>query len=187
MIKKIILLASVLAFSAGALFAKVAAVNMNDVIQSNPKTTPALENLKADQNMIQEQEKSAVAELNKKAEELQKLVKEIESPLNSAEAKEKAKAQATELNKTILKERQELITEIERAKRALQEKQREMLREIVAEVKPIVDAYAKENGIELVIDTSSNTVVYAELDITAPVKERVAKELAAPKKEEAAK
>lgn len=182
MIKKIALLAAILAVSAGSLFAKVVGINMNEVIASFPKTAPALESLKADLTLIQEQEKSAVAELNAKAEKLQKLVKEMESPLNSADAKEKAKAEAVELNKEILKQRQELAAAIEQAKRALQEKRNAQLAEILKEIKPIIDNYAKENGIKLVIDMSANAVVYCdpEANITEAVKALVA----APKKTE---
>lgn len=176
MLKKITILAAVLALSAGALVAKVAGINMNEVISASPKTAPALESLKADLALIQEQEKSAVAELNKKGEALQKLVKDMESPLNSAEAKEKAKAEAIELNKAIQKERQEIIAALEQAKAALQKKRNEQLAEILKEIKPIVDKYAKDNGYTLVIDMSANAVVYCdpEANITEAVKALVA-------------
>lgn len=196
MFKKITLLVAVLAVSAGTLFAqatKTAIINMDAVIQSFSKTPIALEKLKADVLLIQEQEKVAVAELNKKAEALQKLVKEVENPLNSESAKEKAKAEAVELNKAILKERQELTETLNQAKRTIEEKRVAELNKIIKEIIPVVQEYAKENNIDLVLNTAPNTVVFfkPEIDITNAVKERLAvlfpAKKADDKKEEAAK
>lgn len=196
MFKKITLLVAVLAVSAGTLFAqatKTAIINMDAVIQSFSKTPDALEKLKADVLLIQEQEKVAVAELNKKAEALQKLVKEVENPLNSESAKEKAKAEAVELNKAILKERQELSETLNQAKRTIEEKRAAELNKIIKEIIPVVQEYAKENNIDLVLNTAPNTVVFfkPEIDITNAVKERLAvlfpAKKADDKKEEAAK
>lgn len=196
MFKKITLLVAVLAVSAGTLFAqatKTAIINMDAVIQSFSKTPDALEKLKADVLLIQEQEKVAVAELNKKAEALQKLVKEVENPLNSESAKEKAKAEAVELNKTILKERQNLTETLNQAKRTIEEKRAAELNKIIKEILPVVQEYAKENNIDLVLNTAPNTIVFfkPEIDITAAVNERLAAlfpaKKADDKKEEAAK
>lgn len=191
MFKKITLLAAVLAVSAGTLFAqatKTAIVNMDAVIQSFSKTPVALENLKADLALVQEQEKSAIAELNKKAEELQKLVKKIEDPMNSESAKEKAKAEAVELNKAILKERQELSEAINQAKRALEEKRVTELNKLIKEIVPVIQDYAKENKIDLVLNTAPNTVVFftPEIDITAAIQERLAKLFPAKKNDKTA-
>ena len=191
MFKKLTLLVAVLALSAGTLFAqatKTAIVNMDAVIQSFSKTPIALEKLKADLALIQEQEKSSVAELQKKAENLQKLVKEIENPMNSESAKEKAKAEAVELNKALLKERQELSEAIAAAKRALEEKRANELNNIIKEIIPVIQAYAKENKIDLVLNTAPNTVVFysPEIDITAAIQERLA-ELFPAKTKEASK
>lgn len=180
MFKKITLLVAVLAVSAGTLFAqatKTAIINMDAVIQSFSKTPIALEKLKADLALVQEQEKSSVAELQKKAEALQKLVKEIENPMNSESAKEKAKAEAVELNKELLKERQELSEAISAAKRALEEKRLTELNKLIKEIVPVIQDYAKENKIDLVLNTAPNTVVFhtPEIDITTAIQERLAK------------
>ena len=196
MFKKTTLLVAVLAVSAGTLFAqatKTAIINMDAVIQSFSKTPIALEKLKADVLLIQEQEKVAVAELNKKAEALQKLVKEVENPMNSESAKEKAKAEAVELNKAILKERQELTETLNQAKRTIEEKRAAELNKIIKEILPVIQEYAKENNIDLVLNTAPNTIVFfkPEIDITTAVKERLAvlfpAKKADDKKEEAAK
>lgn len=196
MFKKITTLVAILAVSAGTLFAqatKTVVINMDAVIQSFSKTPIALEKLKADVLLVQEQEKSSVAELQKKAEALQKLVKEIENPMNSESAKEKAKAEAVELNKTILKERQELAEAIAAAKRAIEEKRNVELSKIIKEIVPVIQDYAKENKIDLVVNIAPNTVVFftPEIDITAAIQERLAKLFPAKKeddkKEKAAK
>lgn len=180
MFKKITLIIAVLAVSAGTLFAqatKTAIVNMDAVIQSFSKTPLALENLKADATLIQEQEKNAIAELNKKAEQLQKLVKEVENPMNSETAKEKARAEAVELNKNLLKERQELSEAIGQAKRALEEKRISEINKLLKEIVPVIQDYAKENKIDLVLNIAPNTVVFfnPEIDITTAIQERLAK------------
>lgn len=189
MFKKISLIMAVLAVSAGTLFAqatKTAIINMDAVIQSFSKTPIALENLKADLLLVQEQEKSALAELNKKAEALQKLVKEIENPMNSESAKEKAKAEAVELNKALLKERQELAEDIAQAKRKLEEKRLAELNKLIKEIVPVIKDYAKENKIDLVLNTAPNTVVFftPEIDITEAIQARLEKLFPSKKKAE---
>lgn len=189
MFKKLTTLVAILAVSAGTLFAqatKTAIINMDAVIQSFSKTPIALEKLKADILLVQEQEKSSVAELQKKAEALQKLVKEIENPMNSESAKEKAKAEAVELNKTILKERQELSEALAAAKRAIEDKRNAELSKIIKEIVPVIQEYAKANKIDIVLNTAPNTVVYftPEADITKAIQERLAELFPAEKKED---
>ncbi len=187
MIRKITTIVAVLALSAGTLFAqaaKTAVINMEEVINGFSKTSAVLESLKADVALIQEQEKSAVAELNKKAEELQKKIKEIENPLNSDSAKKKAEAEAREINKALLKERQELAAALDQAKRALDEKRRSKLNDLLKEIAPVIKEYAEKNGIEIVINVSN--VVYAApaADITKPVNDLLAERFPAEKKPE---
>ncbi|MGN0834292.1 MAG: OmpH family outer membrane protein [Candidatus Spyradosoma sp.] len=191
MIRKITTIVAVLALSAGTLFAqaaKTAVINMGEVINGFSKTAAVLESIKADVALIQEQEKSAVAELNKKAEELQKKIKEIENPLNSDSAKKKAEAEARELNKALLKERQELAAALDQAKRALDEKRQGKLNELLKEIAPVIKEYAEKNGIEIVINVANGAVVYAAsaADITKPVNALLAERFPAEKKAEAA-
>ena len=187
MIRKITTIVAILALSAGTLFAqsgKTAVINMGEVINGFSKTAAVLESLKADVALIQEQEKSAVAELNKKAEELQKKVKEIENPLNSDSAKKKAEAEAREINKALLKERKDLAASLDQAKRALDEKRQSKLNELLKEIAPVIKEYAEKNGIEIVINVSN--VVYAApaADITKPVNDLLAERFPAEKKPE---
>ncbi len=191
MIRKITTIVAVLALSAGTLFAqaaKTAVINMEEVINGFSKTSAVLESLKADVALIQEQEKSAVAELNKKAEELQKKIKEIENPLNSDSAKKKAEAEAREINKALLKERQELAAALDQAKRALDEKRRSKLNDLLKEIAPVIKEYAEKNGIEIVLNVANGSVVYAApaADITKPVNALLAERFPAEKKAEAA-
>ncbi len=191
MIRKITTIVAVLALSAGTLFAqaaKTAVINMEEVINGFSKTSAVLESLKADVALIQEQEKSAVAELNKKAEELQKKIKEIENPLNSDSAKKKAEAEAREINKALLKERQELAAALDQAKRALDEKRRSKLNDLLKEIAPVIKEYAEKNGIEIVLNVANGAVVYAApaTDITKPVNALLAERFPAEKKTEAA-
>lgn len=191
MIRKITTIVAVLALSAGTLFAqaaKTAVINMEEVINGFSKTSAVLESLKADVALIQEQEKSAVAELNKKAEELQKKIKEIENPLNSDSAKKKAEAEAREINKALLKERQELAAALDQAKRALDEKRRNKLNDLLKEIAPVIKEYAEKNGIEIVLNVANGAVVYAApaADITKPVNALLAERFPAEKKAEAA-
>lgn len=191
MIRKITTIVAVLALSAGTLFAqaaKTAVINMEEVINGFSKTSAVLESLKADVALIQEQEKSAVAELNKKAEELQKKIKEIENPLNSDSAKKKAEAEAREINKALLKERQEIAAALDQAKRALDEKRRSKLNDLLKEIAPVIKEYAEKNGIEIVLNVANGSVVYAApaADITKPVNALLAERFPAEKKAEAA-
>lgn len=191
MIRKITTIVAVLALSAGTLFAqtaKTAVINMGEVINGFSKTPAVLESIKADVALIQEQEKSAVAELNKKTEELQKKIKEIENPLNSDSAKKKAEAEARELNKALLKERQELAAALDQAKRSLDEKRQGKLNDLLKEIAPVIKEYAEKNGIEIVINVTNGAVVYAapEADITKAVCALLAERFPAEKKAEAA-
>ncbi|MCD8283598.1 MAG: hypothetical protein LUD52_02610, partial [Opitutae bacterium] len=79
MLKKIIMLASVLAVSAGSLFAqavKTAVVNMDNVLNSFSETPAVLANLQADARLLQDTEKDFVEQLRKKQEEYKTLIGE---------------------------------------------------------------------------------------------------------------
>ena len=179
MFKKIALLGATLAISAGTLLAdatSVAVIDMNSVISSFSKTPPALKSLEADYKLATQNEKETVEQLNKKQEELQKLAQDAENPLRSETAKMKAKKDAQELYQKIMKERQEFLEANAQIKKMLDEKRVKMLNDLVAEIKPVIDEYASENKIDVIVNTANGVIFASEkANITKAVIEKLAK------------
>ncbi len=182
MLKKIIMLASVLAVSAGSLFAqatKTAVVNMDNVLNSFSETPAVLANLQADARLLQDTEKDFVEQLRKKQEEYKTLIGEINNPLNSDSVKEQKRQEAINLEQQVMKDRQDMQNALSKMQRELEERRATEFNKIYQKIKPYIQNYMKEHDIGILLNTSTRALVIEwtpEIDITDPINAILAKE-----------
>ncbi len=171
--KKLFTLIATLALTATAAFAGngVRIINMDLVIKNFSKTEPALAALKVDAELLAAQEKDANAELAKEQEALRALVAQLDDPTKSEKAKADIRKEAEEKSRALLAKRDEFLKSLQEVRASIEQKKQASLNEILKEIAPVVEKYAKDNDFDAVLDITSRVVVYYkdELDITAAI------------------
>ncbi len=171
--KKLFTLIATLALTATAAFAGngVRIINMDLVIKNFSKTEPALAALKVDAELLAAQEKDANAELAKEQEALRALVAQLDDPMKSEKAKADIRKEAEEKSRALLAKRDEFLKSLQEVRASIEQKKQASLNEILKEIAPVVEKYAKDNDFDAVLDITSRVVVYYkdELDITAAI------------------
>lgn len=171
--KKLFTLIATLALTATAAFAGngVRIINMDLVIKNFSKTEPALAALKVDAELLAAQEKDANAELAKEQEALRALVAQLDDPTKSEKAKADIRKEAEEKSRALLAKRDEFLKLLQEVRASIEQKKQASLNEILKEIAPVVEKYAKDNDFDAVLDITSRVVVYYkdELDITAAI------------------
>lgn len=171
--KKLFTLIATLALTATAAFAGngVRIINMDLVIKNFSKTEPALAALKVDAELLAAQEKDANAELVKEQEALRALVAQLDDPTKSEKAKADIRKEAEEKSRALLAKRDEFLKSLQEVRASIEQKKQASLNEILKEIAPVVEKYAKDNDFDAVLDITSRVVVYYkdELDITAAI------------------
>lgn len=171
--KKLFALIATLALTATAAFAGngVRIINMDLVIKNFSKTEPALAALKVDAELLAAQEKDANEELLKEQEALRALVEQMKDPTKSDKAKAEIQKQAEEKSRALLAKRDEFLKSLQDTRALIEQKKQASLNEILKEIAPVVEKYAKDNDFDAVLDITSRVVVYYkdELDITAAI------------------
>ncbi len=171
--KKLFALIATLALTATAAFAGngVRIINMDLVIKNFSKTEPALAALKVDAELLAAQEKDANAELAKEQEALRALVAQLDDPTKSEKAKADIRKEAEEKSRALLAKRDEFLKSLQEVRASIEQKKQASLNEILKEIAPVVEKYAKDNDFDAVLDITSRVVVYYkdELDITAAI------------------
>ncbi len=171
--KKLFALIATLALTATAAFAGngVRIINMDLVIKNFSKTEPALAALKVDAELLAAQEKDANEELLKEQKDLQALIKQLDDPTKSEKAKADIRKQAEEKSRALLAKRDEFLKSLQEVRASIEQKKQASLNEILKEIAPVVEKYAKDNDFDAVLDITSRVVVYYkdELDITAAI------------------
>lgn len=171
--KKLFALIATLALTATAAFAGngVRIINMDLVIKNFSKTEPALAALKVDAELLAAQEKDANAELAKEQEALRALVAQLDDPTKSEKAKADIRKEAEEKSRALLAKRDEFLKSLQEVRASIEQKKQASLNEILKEIAPVVEKYAKDNDFDAVLDITSRVVVYYkdELDITEAI------------------
>lgn len=171
--KKLFTLIATLALTATAAFAGngVRIINMDLVIKNFSKTEPALAALKVDAELLAAQEKDANAELAKEQEALRALVAQLDDPTKSEKAKADIRKEAEEKSRALLAKRDEFLKSLQEVRASIEQKKQASLNEILKEIAPVVEKYAKDNDFDAVLDITSRVVIYYkdELDITAAI------------------
>ena len=171
--KKLFALIATLALTATAAFAGngVRIINMDLVIKNFSKTEPALAALKVDAELLAAQEKDANEELLKEQKDLQALIKQLDDPTKSEKAKADIRKEAEEKSRALLAKRDEFLKSLQEVRASIEQKKQASLNEILKEIAPVVEKYAKDNNFDAVLDITSRVVVYYkdELDITAAI------------------
>ena len=157
---------------------KIAVVDLEKLIRLHPNTAEDKKQLEAtlkDYNKQKEQLQSVAAATRKAFEAA---VREATNPALSEAAKQKAEAAALEKRQAALEADRNAAEEIRKLQRDLNAQELKMLKRTSDEIERAVAAYAKGNGIDLVLQLPSKLspgagVVYSkpEMDITAAIME----------------
>lgn len=155
---------------------KIAVVDLEKLIRLHPNTAEDKKQLEAtlkDYNKQKEQLQSVAASTRKAFEAA---VREATNPALSEAAKQKAEAAALEKRQAALEADRNAAEEIRKLQRDLNAQELKMLKRTSDEIERAVAAYAKGNGIDLVLQLPSKLspgtgVVYSkpEMDITAAI------------------
>ncbi len=155
---------------------KIAVVDMQTLIAKYWKFPLAQKRIKTTQESLQSQ-------LDKMNKEVQELVKkgrelglELESPALKEQDKETQKKAFDDLKLKLQQKQQAMVQTERRFQAELEQTRNKEHQQILNEVSAIVDAYAKQQNLDLVLEkvsVTSNTRIVAyvkpELDITEPV------------------
>ena len=170
-----------LAASCGAAELKIATADLDKVFTAHPKTQSADAELKKAEGEIEAEMEKMVAEGRALEEEVAKLREAARSPILTDEARTLKRAEAedklTELQEFQLRVRRTQETKLMR----LREQVMKTRQGIVDELMVQVVGFAKDEGFDLVLDRSGQTmnmiplVIYAnpELDVTEKLVERL--------------
>ena len=177
--RTLLVLAAVLALSLSLTASaqqKIAVVDLEKLIRLHPNTAEDKKQLEAtlkDYNKQKEQLQSVAASTRKAFEAA---VREATNPALSEAAKQKAEAAALEKRQAALEADRNAAEEIRKLQRDLNAQELKMLKRTSDEIEHAVAAYAKGNGIDLVLQLPSKLspgtgVVYSkpEMDITAAI------------------
>ena len=156
---------------------RVATVDVNRVFTEYKKAAELNARLVADARKLDAEEQKAIAEFKRMDEEIAKLVKESENPINNEAARNNAKAAASgrfqefQKNRVLFSQHQRSMMETMQARRM------EVSRTIMNELRPCVATVARETGAQLDLTSSQaeGVVLYtdAPLDITDKVVARL--------------
>lgn len=196
MFKKLALIVSALAISAGSVFANannVVTLDLNRVLEGFHKTVAIKAELEADGKYAEESQKIKVEEFNKMRESLNKAVADLKATRNnptlSKSAVAKAEAEVEELYKKVAATEQELRKDVQELRELLQKKFNEKTNVILKEdILPRIKEIAAARKATIVLNARVG-ILYADAsaDITNDLIARLEKDFPAPKKEEVAK
>ncbi len=160
---------------------KIAVVNVSRVMQAHPETAQAEDLLSKEAEEFEAEKKASIEKLKAMHAEFEETKKQASSRVLSEAGKEEKVAEAREKLIALQEAEQEVRMRSRDRQAQLAELGDRMRRRIVEKILTLVDAYAKDKGYTLVLDTSNRglngveSVVYASdaLDITDAIIERV--------------
>ena len=167
---------------------RIATVDLDKVFQSHPKTQKAEEGLKAAEVRIKADMEKMAGEARALQDEVQKLKEAANTPMLSESARMQKKLEAEDK----LTELEELQLRIRRTQESRLKQLRDQLMKtrqgIVDELMGALKSFAKEEGYDLVFDTSGLTMnavplaVYADesLDVTEAIIRKIGGKLPEP-------
>jgi Skp family chaperone for outer membrane proteins len=192
---QLILAAILIASGAAAAEQKISFINMEKVFDEFYKTKAANIQFKARGEEIDAKRKEIVTKAKALKAEFDKLNGEYKDKSLNESAREKKKDAAEEkLNE--LKEAEENLMEFDKAaKKEIADQMRQMQQQIVSEIRGVIQTYAIENKIDIVLDNSGKTLNNVECvmyfdrrtDITEPILAIMNKNAPEPEKKNDAK
>ena len=165
--------------SAEAVDLKIALVSMEHLFDKYHKTLAANARFKSRADEMDVKRRTFLNEIKSKRSELEALSAEArDQSLNDIE-REKKKQQEEEKH-TQLRDAEEKLVEFDRAcKKQFGNQMRHMQQQLITEIRGIIQTYAKDHGITLILDSSGKTMNNVEavvvsdktLDITSTILE----------------
>ncbi|MDR2982239.1 MAG: OmpH family outer membrane protein [Puniceicoccales bacterium] len=156
---------------------KVATIDVETVFNKYQKAVDLKQNLENSAKQADEEIKKAVDKLNALRGEIEKAQKEAENPILNEQGRSAAKAQANAKFQDFQKMGAELQQHRQQVAAALQQRQAENAKRLIEDLRPKIDAIAKEKGADLVLNSTFLTggVLFADpaLDVTDEVVKRL--------------
>ena len=190
-LKPIFIALSVAVFSTGSALAedvkKIATVDMKKLFDEYHLTKGAQEKVKANQAVIQKENNEKLEAIRAIAEELKTISSQIDDPVTSASAKEKLlRDRQLKANKgnALENNRRDWLN---RRNKAINENIVGEMRKILSQIKDKVEAYARDNNVDMILDKSARGttqtlfLVFAkdQFDITVSLLETLNKDAGA--------
>lgn len=173
----LLFIAMLIAGGAMAAEQKIAFINMEKVFDEYYKTKSANVQFKARGEEIDVKRKEIVSKARSIKVEFDKLNAEFKDKSLNESARDKKK-EAAEEKLTELKETEEKLMEFDKtAKKEIADQMRQMQHQLVGEIRGVIQSYAIENKIDIVLDHSGKTLNNVECvmyfdrrtDITEPI------------------
>ncbi|KAF0093616.1 MAG: outer membrane protein [Puniceicoccaceae bacterium 5H] len=161
---------------------KVVTVSMSDLFDTYHKTEKFRERFSSLQQQAQSELNDKQADLQEQADQARALQEELQNPVLSDSAKSEKQAQLQQMVQGIQQQEQQVNQWRQQTMRDLQAQNNQKTQEFLGEIRDVVISVAKDEGADLVLDTSDGNgvpaVVFAapELDITAKVEQLLNKD-----------
>ena len=155
-------------FAAGSLFAdaKIAVVDMMVLVKNHASYETNKKLLESTEKDYQTRLDGMRAEIEKIEEEGRKLAEEFRNPMLAAAAKSKIEADIGNAQKRYYAAQQRMREEAMRNRQELGDLEARLLKAQADDIKKRVEAYAKKNGYDLVLDKSAAIHAAKALDVT---------------------
>lgn len=170
-----VLLAATSAALAGEL--NVAVINIEKVVTAHPDTKAAKEKFKERLEKFDSEKQSMMQKRDGMVEELRVAFEEAENKALNDETREKKLESAKDKRKAVLDFERQMEKDLRAKRKDLTEEEGVMLKGIMTTISQIVETYAKEHKLDIVLDSSVpgasgfGGVIYRNdgLDITAEI------------------
>lgn len=172
--KKMILVAAALLFATSAVYAqKTVVVNMVDLVRFHPSR-------ERDRKLMRDTEKEYQAQIDKKRDQFEelrsqyeKLIKEARSPALNDSARQEAENKAMKTRDSLAEADRDLRQEMQKLQRSLSELDNRLLRQVTGEIREVVTAYAQEEKVDLVVDSTTLAYSNPSLEVTDEILKRM--------------
>ena len=167
--KKVLMVLAVVASMAASAEMKIAAVNMMELVTFHPRhddDKKLLKGKEADYKKRLDEKREAIDKIEREFREAQQ---EAQNPMLTDSAKKSAFAKLEDLQKRGIAAQGELRSAAQDFQADLQKLESDLLRAITSSIREKVEAYAKDNGYDAILDSTTTPYVGKSLDVTDEV------------------
>ena len=152
---------------------KIVSVNMLDLVRYHPSS-------ERDRQLLQDTDKDYQSGIAKKRDQLdemyaqfEKAMKEARNPALNESARQAAEGQAAKMRASLADADRDLRKEVQEKQRSLREMEARLLRQVTKDIREVVTAFAKEQKIDFVMDSTTMAYANPALDKTDDVLKRM--------------
>lgn len=167
--KRLIMIAALLAASVAAADVKIGVVDMLKLVRNHKSYDSNKTFLQATEKDYQQKLDTIKAELEKQQEEGRKLAEEYRNPMLSATAKQKLEKDLGAIQQKLMEGQQRLRGEAMRSQQELTDMERRLLRTAGEDIRKIVDEFARKNGFDFILTSEVTVFAKKGADVTDEV------------------